>query len=72
MRYQGIIFFENGIVYTFLVSPIMDKNLLMDEKMLKECWMTCLGKQCGRDWFRSWCCIIRVWCFVGIYKMYTF
>ena len=47
---------------------MMDKNLLMDAKMLEECWMTCLGKQCGRDWFRSWCCIMRVWCLLASTK----
>jgi hypothetical protein len=39
--------------------------------MIEERWV--IGfKQRGRDWFWSWRCIMRVWCFVGIYKLYTF
>ena len=40
--------------------PVVDKNLLTNEKMVEESWMIGLGKQCGRDWFRSWRRIMSV------------
>ena len=49
----------------------MDEDLLMDEKMVEEHWMMGLDKQCGRDWLKLWHCIMRVWCLIGIYKLYV-
>lgn len=40
-------------VYTFPRLSIMDEKFV--KNMIEEGWMTCLGKQCGRDWFKSWC-----------------
>ena len=44
------------------MRPIVDENLPTDEEMVEEHWMMSLGHRRGKDWFRSWRYVMKVWC----------
>ena len=66
LRYHGIKNRKRVLVYTFPCPAHSGWK-----KWVEEHWMMGLGKQCEGARFRSGHHIMRVWCFVGIYKLYT-